>query len=133
MTVERSGIDRHVTRAGGTAIGDGKGNPKWVKGGPSPNPGGRPVPKPWRDALLLAIKEKDQDIDNLTLIARACVTAAKSGDMIAIKEIGDRLDGKPKQQVDLEVKDTTHEERLSFIEALAAETAEENGASPTIN
>jgi hypothetical protein len=33
----------------------------------------------------------------LRLIAQACIAAAQAGDMQAVKEIGDRLDGKPVQ------------------------------------
>lgn len=64
--------------------------------GQSGNPGGRPKDKPWRDALRMALK----DGDGLALrrIAEAVITAAQSGDMQAIKEIGDRMDGKPAQQ-----------------------------------
>jgi hypothetical protein len=64
--------------------------------GQSGNPGGRPKEKPWRDALTIAIK--DGDGLRLRRIADAVVTLAETGDMQAIKEIGDRLDGKPAQQ-----------------------------------
>ena len=55
--------------------------------GQSGNPGGRPKEKPWRDALTLAIK--DGDGLRLRRIADAVVTLAETGDMQAIKEIGD--------------------------------------------
>lgn len=64
--------------------------------GKSGNPGGRPKEKPWRDALNMALK--DGDGLRLRRIADAVVTLAETGDMQAIKEIGDRLDGKPAQQ-----------------------------------
>jgi hypothetical protein len=55
--------------------------------------------KPWRDALMLAVNEAaaDQDQKKLRKIAEKCVEAALEGRMDAIKEIGDRLDGKPAQ------------------------------------
>lgn len=64
--------------------------------GQSGNPGGRRKEKPWRDALTLALK--DGDGLKLRKIAEAVVSLAETGDMQAIKEIGDRMDGKPAQQ-----------------------------------
>lgn len=43
----------------------------------------------------------------LAKIAQRCVEAAIEGDMQAIKEIGDRIDGKAPQSLDV----TTHNER----------------------
>lgn len=64
--------------------------------GQSGNPGGRPADKPWREAIMLALKDKDPK--RLRKIADRLVDLAGEGDMGAIKEIGDRLDGKPAQQ-----------------------------------
>lgn len=53
--------------------------------------------KPWADALRIALNRPDEanpDRKNLMAIAEACVNAAKAGDMQAVKEIGDRMDGK---------------------------------------
>ena len=55
----------------------------------------------WRDAVLRAVK-RDQSLDKL---ASVLVAKAFEGDLVALKEIGDRLDGKPKQQVDVTVQD----------------------------
>lgn len=56
--------------------------------------------KPWQDALRLAVMEDAGDgFKKLRRIANACVDAAMTGDMMAIKEIGDRLDGKPAQAI----------------------------------
>lgn len=63
--------------------------------GKSGNPGGRPKDKPWADALRLALMADDKK--RLRAIAEKCTAAAEGGDMQAIKEIGDRLDGKPTQ------------------------------------
>lgn len=52
--------------------------------------------KHWRDALMLAVSENDRAV--LRSIAEKVVELAMDGDMAAIKEIGDRLDGKPAQQ-----------------------------------
>lgn len=70
--------------------------------GQSGNPGGRKSEKPWRDALMLAVNEATEDGDKKKLrkMADALVEQAIGGDVAAIKEIGDRIDGKPKQQIE---------------------------------
>jgi hypothetical protein len=55
----------------------------------------------WREAVTRAIY-RGKSLDKL---ADVLVTKALEGDMVAIREIGDRLDGKPKQQVDVTVQD----------------------------
>jgi hypothetical protein len=64
--------------------------------GQSGNPGGRPNDKPWREAIQMALKDKDPK--RLRKIADSLIDLAESGDLQAMKEIGDRLDGKPAQQ-----------------------------------
>lgn len=67
---------------------------------------GQKSDKEWRDAIRLAVNEVRKDPENgkktkaLRLLARKTVTMALDGDMIAMKEIGDRLDGRPAQSVD---------------------------------
>jgi len=70
--------------------------------GQSGNPSGARVRgKPWRDALMRAISRRasENDPQALEKIADAIVAAAISGDIQAIKEIGDRVDGKPAQAI----------------------------------
>ena len=56
--------------------------------------------KPWEDAIRLCALRKDKDgITELYRIAQATIEAAKAGDISAVKEIGDRLDGKAAQPV----------------------------------
>ena len=61
--------------------------------------------KSWRDAVRAAVNElrKDEDsskkIKSLRLLARKLVDRALEGDVAAIREVGDRLDGKATQQV----------------------------------
>lgn len=57
--------------------------------------------KPWREALMLAVNEASGDGKKLRRIADALVNQAIAGDVTAIKEIGDRLDGKPRQETEL--------------------------------
>ena len=65
---------------------------------------GRKGEKHWRDALRVAInriREGDEDQrPMLARIAEKTVDLAMEGDMQAIKEIGDRLDGKAVQGID---------------------------------
>jgi hypothetical protein len=53
--------------------------------------------KPWRNALNRAIAQDDHV--RLRQAAEQLLTQAASGESWAIKELGDRLDGKPHQQV----------------------------------
>tara|TARA_S200002703_G_scaffold114078_1_gene99542 strand:- start:5248 stop:5595 length:348 start_codon:yes stop_codon:yes gene_type:complete len=66
--------------------------------GKSGNPGGRSKERPFREALrkqLNDIDPKDPDQrKKLEHVARKCVDLAMDGNMQAIKEIADRIDGK---------------------------------------
>jgi len=73
--------------------------------GKSGNPGGRPKTKPWADALMLAASREDGDTTKLHKIAAKTVELAIQGDISAIKEFGDRIDGKPQQTTDVNVND----------------------------
>ncbi len=53
--------------------------------------------KPFRDALRLEIAEAGEDRPSLRLIAQALLKQANTGDVQAIKEVADRLDGKVPQ------------------------------------
>lgn len=65
--------------------------------GQSGNPGGRPKEKPFRDALRVELAATGEDAKALRDIARALIGKAQDGDIQAIREIADRLDGKPTQ------------------------------------
>lgn len=68
--------------------------------GQSGNPTGQRRDKPFRDALNLAIKESHGDRLKLRAVAESLVEKAIAGDVSAIKEVADRLDGKvPQQQI----------------------------------
>lgn len=59
--------------------------------------------KIWRDAIHRAVKRKLEgkgDPQALDKLADALVAKGLEGDVSALKEIGDRLDGKPKQQIE---------------------------------
>ena len=67
----------------------------------------KPGPKSdklWADAVRLAVNRESEDADGkirkrLSIIADKLTRAAMDGDMQAIKEVGDRLDGRPAQAV----------------------------------
>ncbi len=70
--------------------------------------------KLWRDAIMVAVKRLTtggKKTKKLAMLADKLVERALEGDITAIKEIGDRLDGKPAQAVELGGKDG---EDLSF-------------------
>lgn len=70
----------------------------WQKG-QTGNPRGRPkMDKPWREAIMLALKRGDGTINR---IADRLVQMALDGDMMAIREIADRLDGKAVQPTEV--------------------------------
>jgi hypothetical protein len=80
--------------------------------------------KPYRDALrmeLAAAEAAGNDMRTLRSIARKHIALADRGDIQAIKELADRLDGKPAQAVESEV---TQRHRY-VIEVPATLTAEE--------
>lgn len=66
--------------------------------------------RPWAEAIERALKQADKDPKKkratLNRLAERMIDLAESGDIAALKEIGDRLDGKPKQSVDAEVTGT---------------------------
>lgn len=69
----------------------------------NPSLGGKPD-KLMRDAILVALKREAKGADGkptrkLTLIADKLVDLAMGGDMQAIKEINDRVDGKAPQAI----------------------------------
>ena len=69
--------------------------------GQSGNPGGRPKVKVWTDAIREAVDKVDQldpeQRPRLALLAEALVAAGLAKEVAALKEIGDRLEGKVPQ------------------------------------
>ena len=66
---------------------------------------GRKGEKHWRDALMVAVNRiRDGDPDQRPLLAHLaekCLELALQGDMQAIKEIGNRLDGRAPQAIEV--------------------------------
>jgi hypothetical protein len=70
----------------------------------NPSNGGKPD-KLMRSALILALHREAADPEGkptkrLHLVANALVKAAETGDVSAIREIFDRVEGKPRQEVE---------------------------------
>lgn len=55
--------------------------------------------KPFRDALLRAIKSKGPDDKALVMVAHSLLRQSQKGNVAAIKEVADRLDGKVPQGI----------------------------------
>lgn len=60
---------------------------------------GRKQEKPFRDALRMELAAVGEDSKALRLIAAALISKASEGDMQAIKELADRIDGKVPQGI----------------------------------
>lgn len=72
------------------------------KKGQSGNPGGRGTEKVMRDALMLELKREAASggkTKKLQQIAEKLVQLACEGDVQAIKEVFDRIDGRPAQAI----------------------------------
>ena len=82
-----------------------------AKRGGQPNNDNPSKNKPWAEAIRKAII---QDPAKLHKIAQALITKAGKGDVSALREIGDRLDGKPHQTVSAEVDTNVTVEVIRF-------------------
>lgn len=97
----------------------------------NPNPTGGKPDKLMRDALMVALKREAKDADGkkttkLYLIANRLVDVAIAGDIPAIKEIFDRVDGRQKEQIDLNATGTLNVESSAVsavVELLASAIA----------
>jgi hypothetical protein len=71
-------------------------------GRPLRHPRGQQRDKIYREALRLELADMSEGVDlkKLREIARTHIEKAAAGDMQAIKELADRLDGKPAQQLE---------------------------------
>lgn len=93
--------------------------------GQSGNPAGRPKTKPFKDALKKAIDLAGDDGVALKLVATALLVKAQDGDVQAIKEIADRLDGKVSQPISGD--DEAPPVRIEKIERVITNPANRDG------
>tara|TARA_Y100000310_G_scaffold54016_1_gene49537 strand:- start:1252 stop:1683 length:432 start_codon:yes stop_codon:yes gene_type:complete len=98
------------------------GNPAWYKGMPSPNPGGKHNDKIFGEALRLALKREfkheGEQKTYLAAIVVELIGLALKGNMSAIQEIANRMDGRP----------VNYSEGTQDITTHAGEPAEETQA-----
>jgi hypothetical protein len=76
---------------------------RWKKGGPSPNPGGRPRTAHISAALRVALERGEAE--QLATVLLALATGRKKGtgvQIAALREIADRTEGKPHQSVEVD-------------------------------
>lgn len=71
--------------------------------------------KPFADALRMELVAAGTDHKKLRAIAAMLIEKASEGDMQAIKELADRTDGKPSQQMDIDANITTHEDWIGKL------------------
>ena len=105
-----------------------KGNAHAWQKGVSANPSGRP-----RDTITPHLKEiaQEQDNDGRTYgrrVAEMLYAESLGGNVTAAKEILDRLDGKPRQTVDLSVDDKRKAALETVIAGLVATGMSEDAA-----
>ena len=85
--------------------------------------------KPFADALRMALAAAGDDHKALREIAAKVIDMAKAGDMQAIQQIADRLDGKPAQESTVTIDDKrdatdwTRDELVAFLSDAAADRA----------
>lgn len=73
--------------------------------------------KPFIEALRMEIAAAGKEHKKLRGIARALLDKAESGDLQAIQQVADRLDGKAAQSVDVAVDGTLQVEVVQFAGA----------------
>jgi hypothetical protein len=101
---------------------------QWVKGQPSPNPGGRPSKTPLTDAYRQVL-ERPYPGDKLgrsyaQMIAEAIGFEAGQGNLASARELADRAEGRPRQHVEmrgtnLDLSRLSEEQRLQLAKLLA--------------
>lgn len=88
----------------------GRPNPNWVKGGPSPNPKGRPKGRiSVLDQIIRELSQKipGQEKTYLRMVAEIYIDKIiKNKDTTLLKDIIDRVDGKPNESVFLSTQNT---------------------------
>lgn len=86
--------------------------------GQSGNPGGRQKDKPFQDALRVEAKLAEEGEPCFALKGSLRWNARQlleQGDVQAIREIADRLDGRPAQSVDIDSTTTLRVERIEYV------------------
>src|SRR5262245_16311787 len=97
-------------------------------------PRGQQRDKPYREALRMELAAAGEDMKKLREIAKVHIARCEAGHMQAIKDLADRIDGKPAQALEHSVPDSEPITKVvneivhvyeTREELLAAEAAEE--------
>jgi hypothetical protein len=116
---------------------------RWTKGQASPNPGGRPSKTPLSDAYRRLLETPypgdERGRTYVERIAEVVCYEAGGGDLAAVREIAERTEGKPRQNVEMnpiDLSKLTPEQRLQLAKLLAlanrsVETAESAADTPS--
>jgi hypothetical protein len=91
-------------------------------------PRGQQRDKPYREALRMELAAAGEDMKALREIAKVHIAKCKEGDMRAIKELGDRLDGRPAQILDLSDPDSNPIRKIVHEFVHVTQTPEELAA-----
>lgn len=108
----------------------------WQKG-QSGNPKGSKPEKLIRDAISVALhaeetNDKGKKVKRLRLVAEALVKQAIKGDVAAIKEIADRMDGKVQQDIGVEATDSALAVFYAAIVGQQRAMPDDHDESPTL-
>lgn len=92
--------------------------------------------KSWSDALRIVGNRTDKEgLSRLLRIAEKCFAAAEAGDIAAMKEIGDRIDGKAVQEQNVTVTRVTasdlSDNELADIAAGSSEGTSDSAVDPS--
>jgi len=120
----------HTNKQSGNSAGRVRGKPfekghkhAW-KPGQSGNPAGRPKARLLSEHLRDRLKEQFPGRSEATygrMVAEALVDRAINGDVMAIREVFDRTEGKPKQTIDVNVEERKREMVEDAIVAMIEE------------
>ena len=92
--------------------------------GQSGNPGGRPKQKAFTEALRTELARAGDDSQALRAIASKLIAMAVGGDLSAIREIADRLEGKSTQTAAISGDDDGGHIRVYALVPAKAESSE---------
>src|SRR5215813_11170081 len=84
-----------------------------------------PADKPYRDALRMELAAAGEDMKKLREIARVHIEKAAAGDMQAIRELRDTLDGKPVQQLEHDLPPPDSQPITTIVREIIHRTAEQ--------
>src|SRR5262245_60153888 len=90
-------------------------------------PRGQQRDKIYREALRLELADMSEGVDlkKLREVARAHIEKAAAGDMQAIKELRDTLDGKPVQQLEHDLPPPDNQPITTIVREIIHRTAEQ--------